>query len=96
MSLLDIALACLMVLVTIVLATVAVKLVVSFDTNKWQERRDKKNKERFQALCPHAVLEFPKDGSVQVVSSLTSPPGTLMWICSRCKSPPMTPMLFVG
>ena len=84
MSLLELALACVMVLGTIVLAIVAIKLVVSFDINKWQERQDKIRKERLKALCPHADVEFLEDGRVQIISSIISPPGTLMWICSRC------------
>ena len=84
MSLLEIALAILISVVGITLAVFAIKFAVTFDVNQWQERRDKRRKDAIKVLCPHAIIEPSEDGQPQITSTLTSPSGTLMWICTRC------------
>ena len=84
MNLLEIAQSILIGVVAIAVAIFTIKFAVTFDVNRWQERRDMRRKDAIKVLCPHAIIEPSEDGQPQITSTFTSPSGTLMWICSRC------------
>lgn len=84
MGVLEIALSILIGVVSVTIAVFTIKFAVTFDVNQWQERRDKRRKDAIKVLCPHAIIELSEEGHPQITSTLTSPFGTLMWICSRC------------
>ena len=69
----------------IIVATFALKMVISFDVNKWIERRDKRRKEKLRLLCPHADADFI-DGQPVVKSTMSTSFGTIRWTCQRCGS----------
>ena len=69
----------------LIVTAFALKMVISFDFNKYLERRDNKKKERLRLLCPHADAEFV-EGEPVVKSTMVSPSGTLRWVCQRCGS----------
>lgn len=75
-------------IVVAVLGILAIRVVASFDVNKWLERKDNKMVVRLQNACPHTHVEFVEaDGGMQflVKSFFESPVGTLDWVCAQCK-----------
>ena len=73
-----------LVLVGIPLSVIAIRFGVTFDFNKWQERRDRLRTQKLRALCPHVVVRRRQDGEFEIEALLFSPPGTLSWTCRRC------------
>lgn len=65
------------------LGIVALKVIFSFDVNKWMDRRDRRLEDRIRRTCPHTTI-FTEGQNIRIESMLTSPPGTLQWICSSC------------
>lgn len=67
---------------------VAVKIAISFDINKYLERRDKKNTQKLKNACTHMIMEpvGQEDGQplYKFQSLFESPPGTHQWQCQRC------------
>ena len=74
------------VAIAVALSVIALRVVFtfSFDVNKWQETRKKKQLIKFQNKCPHLALRKNEDGEVEIFGLITSPPGTMYWICSQC------------
>lgn len=72
-------------LVALVVAVFAIRVGVSFNFTEWTKQRTKRAKIRLQLLCPHATFAQEEDGRVSIQSLLHSPPGTIVWICSRCQ-----------
>ena len=74
--------------VGIAMAIVAFKIKVSFDVNKWLERRRQAKIHHAQGICPHAYLKITgvHNGEVEYVVTpmLVSPPGTTAWKCRQC------------
>ena len=68
----------------LIIATIAIKIAISFDINKWLSRRDKRREEKARHLCPHATVDILYEDKFRVRSLMTSPPGTSVCICSRC------------
>lgn len=67
-------------LVALVLAIFAVRVAVTFDWNRYRERRRKEEKERLKMLCPHVYITM-RGGQVSVRLTITSPYGTTQWVC---------------
>lgn len=71
------------IIVIILLGITALKVIFSFDLNKWQERRDQRLKDRIMRTCPHTSIYLDGD-NIRIESMLISPPGTVQWGCTRC------------
>ena len=71
------------IIVSAFIAIAAIKVAISFDLNRWIERRDKQKKEKIALLCPHTTVEFVGN-SAQIKSLMMSPAGTTRYICERC------------
>lgn len=72
-----------------VLAVISIIAIrISFDINKFLERRDKKMQQKLKNACTHMIMEDKGgdgDKPLFVVHSLfESPPGTCQWQCQRC------------
>ena len=80
-SLLELAIAAFLFAATVV----AIRIGISFDINAWMELRHQRDMERLRFICPHTEFKFGNDREMEVASLLHSPPGTSMWICSRCQ-----------
>lgn len=70
--------------VLLIIAIIAIKIVISFDINKWLDQRNERKKEKVRHLCPHATIDVLCKNNARIRSLMTSPPGTFMWVCSRC------------
>lgn len=69
--------------ITIVIGTIAVRISLSFDINKYQENKHNKQLNKLKNICTHHSLVSLGD-SHGMQSLLVSPPGTLQWQCQRC------------
>ncbi len=65
------------------LSIFAFKISITFDWNKYLERRDQKLKLKIQNYCAHMILSYEKD-NFWFKSLFESPPGMLPWYCTRC------------
>ena len=69
----------------IIVAIFAIKFTIRFDVNKWQESRRQQQLTKLRVLCPHVVTGWSAElNEYTITSCLTSPPGTIAFICSRC------------
>lgn len=71
-------------IIVLVLGVIAVRVSLTFDINKFLERRDKKLSQRLKNTCTHLEMLPTEDGQFQIRSLFESPPGTLKWQCQRC------------
>lgn len=67
-----------------VLAIVTIKVVVSFDINKFLDRKDKRLGGKIKNICPHVEIEPSGDRQFSIQSLFESPPGTHLWQCRQC------------
>ena len=67
-----------------VLAIVTIKVVISFDINKFLERKDKRLDSKIKNICPHVEIAHAGDKQFSIQSLFESPPGTHLWQCRRC------------
>lgn len=75
------------VIVVAAIATVAVKIAIKFDVNKWRESRRKILIEKLKATCPHTSIEIDDDGRrIEVISHFISPSMSTDWICTKCNA----------
>lgn len=66
------------------LSIVTIKIAVSFDFNKYLERKDKRLDHNIKNVCPHVEIDKADKNHFSIKSLFESPPGTTSWICSRC------------
>lgn len=57
---------------------------ISFDINKFLERRDKNNLTKLKNLCPHFSLALLSDKEFEVRSLYYKPAGTFNHVCRQC------------
>ena len=67
-----------------ILAIVTVKIAVSFDVNKYLDRRDKKNLLKLKNACPHFALIGLEGREFEVRSLFYKPAVTLDHVCRQC------------
>lgn len=72
------------VIIALVFGVIVVRISLTFDINKFLERRDKKLSQRLKNACTHLEMSPTGDGQFQVQSLFESPSGTLQWQCQRC------------
>jgi hypothetical protein len=65
-----------------VLSIIAIR--ISFDINKFLERRDKNNIIKLKNACPHFMLVFLVDREFEVRSLYYKPAGTFNYFCRQC------------
>lgn len=69
-------------------SVIAVKIAVSFDINKYLERKDKRLDQKIKNACPHMQMQLVKSegkkAQYMFQSLFESPPGTHQWQCQRC------------
>ena len=70
---------------SVIVAVVVVKIGISFNVNDYMNERRKRGKDRLVMLCPHAISRVDGD-KLMIESLMTSPSGTLSWVCSRCRT----------
>ncbi|MCY3627474.1 MAG: hypothetical protein OXG88_07535 [Gammaproteobacteria bacterium] len=73
-------------IIALALTIIVVKVVISFDINKWQESRLNKLKVKIRLSCPHVHMRVREDDKVEVKSLFYTPFGTTNWICTQCGS----------
>lgn len=70
------------------LSIVVVRIAISFDINKFLDRRDKKLQQKLRNACTHLDMNpIGREGNemiYKVQSLFESPPGTIKWRCRRC------------
>lgn len=71
--------------VVLVAGVLAIRIGLSFDITEWMRQRTEKAETRLKLLCPHATFSREQDGRISIQCLLHSPPGTFIWICSRCQ-----------
>lgn len=71
-------------LLAIVLSVVAIKVAISFDLNKFLERKDKQNLQKLKNACPHFSLVMLNDKEFEIRSLFYKPSGTFHHICRQC------------
>jgi hypothetical protein len=79
-----------LVVIAIAISVIAIKIVVTFDLNKYLESRKRRHLALSQNACPHMSIELTKtnkDGQEKIKYHpwFESPPMTTQWICKRCK-----------
>ena len=72
------------VLIGVVVAVFAVRVVATFNVTEWLENRRKWRKEALTAICPHATAYVNADGNPEIRCLIVSPPGTIQAQCQRC------------
>ncbi|HVE80862.1 MAG TPA: hypothetical protein VNA68_01845 [Candidatus Dormibacteraeota bacterium] len=66
------------------ISIIAVKITLSFDFNKYLERKDKKLAQKLKNACTHMEMTPSANNQFQLKSLFESPSGTLQWQCQRC------------
>lgn len=69
----------------VVLAVVSIIAIrISFDINKFLDRRDKNNLAKLKNACPHFALIMLGGREFEVRSLFYKPMGTLDYVCRQC------------
>lgn len=72
----------------IAISIIAVKIAISFDVNKYLERKDRKLAQRIKNTCPHIYMELLGDDGGKPTYNFQSffekPYGALQWQCQCC------------
>ena len=71
-------------IIVITLSVITIKVAVSFDVNKFLERRDKNNLSKLKNACPHFALVMLEGRKFEVRSLFYKPMGTLDHVCRQC------------
>lgn len=74
----------LLLIITVVASFVVIKFAISFDLNKYLERKDRRLERKIKNTCPHVEINQENDKQFSITSLFESPPGTLQWQCQRC------------
>ena len=61
-----------------------VKIVISFDVSAWIKHKSENKKHKLKMLCTHTQITLKSEKNVEYKPLFVSPPGTTIWICSRC------------
>lgn len=74
---------------TLTISIVTIKVAVSFDLNKYLDRRDEKLAQKLKNTCTHMLMELVgresgNKAQYKFQSLFESPPGTHQWQCQRC------------
>lgn len=71
-------------IIVITLSIVTIKIAISFDLNKFLERKDSRLSKKIKNTCPHVEIEQVDKENFSIKSLFESPAGTLQWQCQRC------------
>jgi|GEM_PF-1725724 hypothetical protein len=66
------------------LSIVVVKIAISFDVNKFLERRDTNNLTKLRNACPHFMIGAVENNQFEVRSLYYKPAGTFNHVCRQC------------
>lgn len=69
----------------VALSTILIRFSFTIDVNKLLESRRARQIVRLQNACPHVGLQPMAKGKFTVTYFFTSPPGTILYICSKCQ-----------
>ncbi len=69
---------------TIVFSVVIIKIAISFDLNKFLERKDEQNQQKLKNACPHFFITGLESGEFEVRSLFYKPAGTFQHVCRQC------------
>lgn len=72
-----------LVIIGMLIAAVAVRGVIKFDVNQWQNDGRKRLEENLRMLCPHHYIMKEGD-EFKIATEFVSPFGALAWQCQRC------------
>jgi uncharacterized C2H2 Zn-finger protein len=72
------------VIFAITASIIAVKITLSFDFNKYLDRKDKKIVQKLKNACTHMEMTPLNNNQFEFRSLFESPPGTHQWQCQRC------------
>lgn len=67
----------------------ALRVVATFDINKWQERKDERMRWRLRNACPHFIVTpIDLDGrhDIEIKSLVVTTFGTTDWFCTQCNA----------
>ena len=75
-----------LIIITVLLAVVAFKFVVTFNVTDWRKNRDERLKEALKIHCPHVeIVDMNTETRTTTVKCLiTKPRGTFTLYCNRC------------
>lgn len=74
----------LFVIIGSALSIVIVKIAISFDVNKFLERRDTNNLTKLRNACPHFMISAVENNQFEVRSLYYKPAGTFNHVCRQC------------
>lgn len=72
------------IIFALTVSVIVVKITLSFDFNKYLDRKDKKLAQKLKNACTHMEMTPLANNEFQFKSLLESPPGTHQWQCQRC------------
>jgi hypothetical protein len=73
-----------LLIITVVASFVVVKFAISFDVNKYLERKDKRLDRKIKNVCPHVEINQEDKEYFSIKSLFESPPGSHKWQCRKC------------
>lgn len=71
-------------MVVVVFSVIAIKIAISFDMNKFLERKDKQNLQKLKNACPHFSITTLEGNEFEVRSLFYKPAGTFQHVCRQC------------
>jgi uncharacterized protein YxeA len=74
----------LFLIITVIGAIMVVKISITFDWNKYLERKDEKLKAKIMNACTHLELSVTQNNEVAIKGFFISPSGISHWYCERC------------